>query len=432
MGDPDVLRDGETILRADDAERAVIGGLLLDPSLLPSLGDLTAGDFYLPAHAVIFATIREVVDEHGKADQLVVMEALRARGDLGRVGGAPYLHTCTSAIPTVANTGYYARFVKQAAMRRQINDLALRLRQVSYANDFDDALDMAIQLSFTLTTLADQTVSRDEDFLHDLHELGEFADAARDIPRRWVIPGLLAPMERVIVVASEGAGKSTWARSVAAMLGQGIHPLNPLVRIPPKRTLIVDLENPRDLLQMESRSLVDAARASGGWTSEQVYLWSRPGGVNLRKPADQALLDRLVSHVRPALICLGPLYKAALGGSDRGEQVAAETAAALDKIRAKHGCALWLEAHAPMEQQGERKLRPIDSGLWSRWPEFGIALRRDGGKTSRTFRLERFRGDRVRGRCWPDELSWGSRWPFEAKWDDGMPGALFDGNWEAA
>jgi replicative DNA helicase len=429
MADDDLRTDDA--LRADDAERAVLGGLLLDPSLLPSIGDLTANDFHLPAHASIFAAIREALDEHGKADQLVVMETLRARGDLSRVGGAPYLHTCTTAIPTVANTGYYARFVKQAATRRQISDLALRLRQASLAADFDDALDHAIQLSFTLSAIAD-TTGEAEDFLHDLHELGEFADAARDLPRRWVIPGLLAPMERVIVVASEGAGKSTWARSVAVMLGQGIHPLNPLIRIPPKRTLIVDLENPTDLLRMESRPLVDAARASGGWTSEQVYLWSRPGGVNLRKPADQALLDRLVAHVRPALICLGPLYKATMGGSDRGEQVAAETAAALDKIRAKHGCALWLEAHAPMEQQGDRKLRPIDSGLWSRWPEFGIALRRDGNKGSRTFRLERFRGDRARNRCWPDELSWGTKWPFEAKWDDGMPGAVHDGQWEVA
>ena len=94
------------------------------------------------------------------------------------------------------------------------------------------------------------------------------------------------------------------------------------------------------------------------------------------------------------------------------------------------GCALWLEHHAPMAQNGSRELRPVESGVWSRWPEFGIALRRDGD-TRKRFRVERFRGDRDE-RCWPDYLEWGSRWPFEAVWTDGMPGGLFDGNWDAA
>jgi replicative DNA helicase len=143
------------------------------------------------------------------------------------------------------------------------------------------------------------------------------------------------------------------------------------------------------------------------------------------------LLDRLIGHVRPALLCLGPLYKASLSGSDRGEQVAAETTAALDRIRERHGCAMWLEHHAPMAQNGSRTLRPIDSGLWSRWPEFGITLERDGENHPNQFRLGRFRRDRE-PRCWPDTLAWGPEWPFEFGWDQGMPGGLHDGVWAVA
>ena len=245
----------------------------------------------------------------------------------------------------------------------------------------------------------------------------------------WVIPGLLERMDRVVVVASEGAGKSTWARMVAVMLGQGIHPLNPALRIPPKRTLIVDLENPPALVRRKARGLVNTTENyGGGWNADNVWLWSRPGGVNLRKPADCALLDRVVAHVRPALISLGPLYKAAIEGGDRGEQVASETAAALDRIRERHRCALWLEHHAPMEQNGSRNLRPVGSGVWSRWPEFGISLARDRDYGPHSYRLDRFRGDRDE-RCWPDHLSWGQQWPFEASWQQGMPRELFDGLW---
>lgn len=413
----------EDVLQADEAERAVIGGLLIDPTVLSEIGTLTASDFYRPAHASIFAAVRAAVDSGERVDQLVVLNTLRVRGDLERVGGASYLHDCQASIPSVANTSHYARFVQEAAKRRKLLEYATRLRQACLSPDLDSALDVAAELSVAIGQEVEHT-SNGPDPLADLHELGAFA--AESITRRdWVIPGLLERMDRVIVVAGEGAGKSMWMRSVAAMVGQGIHPLNPTVKIPPQRALIVDLENPPNLIRRKARHLVDAA---GGWESDRVWVWSRPGGINLRKAADQALLDHIVAHVRPALVCLGPLYKASLGGGDRGEQIAAETASALDRIRERHGCALWLEHHAPMAQQGERNLRPVESGLWSRWPEFGIAMRRDGGPGSKVFRLERFRGDRDE-RCWPDELSWGSRWPFDCKWDNGMPGELYEGNW---
>jgi len=418
------------VLLADEAESAVLGSLLIDPTLIASLGSLTASDFYRPANATIFKAVRKAVETGGRVDALVILEVLRADGDLQRVGGAPYLHTLQASVPTVANASFYARVVSRAATRRTLLEQATKLRQVCLSPDLDDALEMAAQISVSVGAIADETPGQSGDFLHDLYELGAFASS--DVaPHNWVIPGLLEHMDRVIVVASEGAGKSTWMRSVATMLGQGIHPLNPMLRIPPKRTLIVDLENPTSLIRRASRRLVSVAEASGGWTSDQVWLWSRPGGVNIRKAADAALLDRLIGHVRPALLCLGPLYKASLGGSDRGEQVAAETTAALDRIRERHGCAMWLEHHAPMAQNGTRTLRPIDSGLWSRWPEFGITLERDGENHPNQFRLGRFRRDREQ-RCWPDTLAWGPEWPFEFGWDQGMPGALHDGRWSAA
>ena len=129
-----------------------------------------------------------------------------------------------------------------------------------------------------------------------------------------------------------------------------------------------------------------------------------------------------MAHVRPDLMCLGPLYKASLDGSDRGEQVAQEVTAALDMLRTRHRCALWLEHHAPMEQNGHRPMRPVSSGVWTRWAEFGIALQRDTeDPTGRTFSVGRFRADRAQGRIWPDALTWGNGWPWEPIYHDGLP-----------
>jgi replicative DNA helicase len=269
------------VLQADEAESAVLGSLLIDPTLLPSLGSLSATDFYRPANATIFKAIREAVEAGGRVDQLVILDRLRTSGDLTRVGGAPYLHELQASVPTVGNVGFYARLVTQAATRRTLLEQATRLRQACLSPDLDDALAMAAQISVSVGALADESPAHSTDFMHDLYELGAFSDSVVE-PHNWVIPGLLEYMDRVIVVASEGAGKSTWMRSAAVMLGQGIHPLNPRLRIPPKRTLIVDLENPTSLIRRASRRLVSVAEASGGWTSDQVWLWSRPGGVNIR------------------------------------------------------------------------------------------------------------------------------------------------------
>lgn len=416
----------DAVFEAREAEQAVLGGLLLDPSLIRSLTTLTATEFYRPAHATIFAAIRDAVNDHDRVDELVILETLRHRGELVKVGGAPYLHTLIQACPSTGNVGYYAAKVVEVSRRRRLHEIATTLAQASSSPDLDDALDKAAEVAVTLLSTVDEPST--DAVLSEVRELSEFVKSHRDAPRSWIVPGLLRPMERVLVVASEGAGKTTWARMVAACLGQGVHPLNPTLQITPRKVLIVDLENPPDLIAEESQRLL---RATGSWQTDRVFIWSRPGGVNLRKSADAALLDRVVAHVQPALVCLGPLYKAAIGGGgERDEQIALETATALDRIRARHGVALWLEHHAPLAQGGHRELRPIGSSVWSRWPEFGISLTRDGDR-GRSFRLGRFRGDRS-PRCWPDTLTWGRSWPFEAGWDEGMPGDLHDGHEGAA
>src|SRR5207342_857959 len=130
------------------------------------------------------------------------------------------------------NAGYYARQVQQAAKRRRLIEHSTRVIQACYApSDSDDMLEVVAGQAVAIGLEIDEMPGA-EAVLSEIRELGEFAAAHRDGPRPWTIPHMLRPMERVLVVASEGAGKTTWAPQVAACLGHGVHPLNPQVLIP--------------------------------------------------------------------------------------------------------------------------------------------------------------------------------------------------------
>jgi replicative DNA helicase len=52
--------------------------------------------------------------------------------DLTKAGGAPYLHTLVSVVPTVANAGYYAQLVRDHAYARRVIETGSRLTHLEY------------------------------------------------------------------------------------------------------------------------------------------------------------------------------------------------------------------------------------------------------------------------------------------------------------
>ena len=66
-------------------------------------------DFYRPAHELVYDAILDLYGRGEPADAVTVAAELTKRGELGRVGGAAYLHTLVQSVPTAANAGYYAR-----------------------------------------------------------------------------------------------------------------------------------------------------------------------------------------------------------------------------------------------------------------------------------------------------------------------------------
>jgi replicative DNA helicase len=116
-----------------DAERAVLGGLLLDPDALPVARDIvTAEDFYRQAHGDVFAAMVTLFEANRPVDLNTLRETLERDGRLEALGGLAYLVSLAQGVPTAANVAYYARIVKDKAIVRRLIETATHVAERAY------------------------------------------------------------------------------------------------------------------------------------------------------------------------------------------------------------------------------------------------------------------------------------------------------------
>ena len=128
------------------AEQSVLGGMLLSKDAISDVVEiLRERDFYRPAHELIYDAIVDLYGRGEPADPVTVSAELTKRGDLVRAGGAPYLHTLISSVPTAANAGYYAKIIRERAIMRRLVEAGTKIVQLGYTDEgeVDDAVDQA-------------------------------------------------------------------------------------------------------------------------------------------------------------------------------------------------------------------------------------------------------------------------------------------------
>jgi len=116
------------------AEQSVLGAMLMNKQAIDPASDLLQGrDFYRPAHELIFDTIVDLAGRGEPADAITVAAELHRRGDVSRIGGAPYLHTLVAGVPIAANVDFYADIVREKAVLRRLVEVGQRIAQLGQA-----------------------------------------------------------------------------------------------------------------------------------------------------------------------------------------------------------------------------------------------------------------------------------------------------------
>jgi hypothetical protein len=191
-------------------------------------------------------------------------------------------------------------------------------------------------------------------------------------PIEWVIPGLLAPGDRMMLTAKVSSGKSLFCQQLAIQTASGIHPFTG-DETDPLGVLLVDFENPRD--ELGSRLSAMTRLAGDRWISGNFRMLSFVGAFI----TDEGVRDEIVEMARESdLLVIGPLYKMS-SGNQNDDIIAREITDFLDWIRSSsewsdQGPAVIVEGH-PVKEGNARGV--AGSRVFQQWPEIGIQLEPD-------------------------------------------------------
>ena len=107
-----------------DAERAVLGAMLLNPDMVGTAIEILQGEpsdiFYFPAHQYIYEAALSLYRKAKPIDAMLLKEQLLADGHLDDVGGIAYISDLCSVVPTSANMEHYARIVSEKSILRRL------------------------------------------------------------------------------------------------------------------------------------------------------------------------------------------------------------------------------------------------------------------------------------------------------------------------
>jgi len=210
-----------------DAEKALLGSLMLKPDGIHEVTDIVSGDsFYIEKHRVIFRAMIDLTNGGNPIDLLSTANRMKELGALEKAGGNSYLADLVSAVPTSANLKYYAEIVQKKAMMRALIEASSDIGELGYdeSREIDDLLDTAEKRIYEVTSsptlrkfiAIGDTLGEAWERFDNLHK-GEHE--LRGIPTGFVsLDNILAGFQRsdlVILAARPSMGKTALALDIA-------------------------------------------------------------------------------------------------------------------------------------------------------------------------------------------------------------------------
>lgn len=123
-----------------EIEEELLGGIFLDPDILPEIGDLPVAAFSISSHRLIYKAIREIESAGRKPDGNTVALHMQLKGNLKEAGGKSKLADLHLRAVHSGNVKQYADMLRENFQRRCIKNKLARLAEFSTDADLNSAL----------------------------------------------------------------------------------------------------------------------------------------------------------------------------------------------------------------------------------------------------------------------------------------------------
>lgn len=222
---------------AVDAERSILGAILLDNELMSEAArSLEPDHFSLDAHRRLYGRMRKLDMGGNPIDQITLLDELNRSKELDHVGGIPYIAGLTDRVPRRTSIEHYVRIVREKATRRALIHISngVMKQAMDGPENAGEILDSAEQS--LLAIRAEQTGEQEPKLSEQLMKVLNRLEIERRSEREllgltlavpdldYVTQGLRAG-ELMVVGALPERGKTAYAMQVArenAKRGDGV------------------------------------------------------------------------------------------------------------------------------------------------------------------------------------------------------------------
>src|SRR5436305_7984926 len=117
----ETLPQQKTLPHSEESERAVLGGILLDPRVLPTIsGRLRPEDFYLERHQTLYDAMLALQEQQVEIDLRTLQAKLEQQGHFEGIGGIAYLSQLDLDLPDLGRIDAYVEIIKERSVRRRL------------------------------------------------------------------------------------------------------------------------------------------------------------------------------------------------------------------------------------------------------------------------------------------------------------------------
>ncbi|MDQ6626436.1 MAG: replicative DNA helicase, partial [Verrucomicrobiota bacterium] len=219
---------GRTLPHSVEAEQGVLGSMLISPReiIAECVEKISEEYFYVPAHQTVYTVLVELWNAGQGIDLITFTQTLRDRNVLDAVGGAAFVTSLYTFVPTAANVGYYLEIVREKFILRQIIAACTEGVRRSYeeqdeVNNLLDEVEKKIfavgedRFKAQMPTMREQVMEAIESIEKLYANRGSITGISTGFTMLDEMTSGLHPAEMIVIAARPSMGKTAFAMNIA-------------------------------------------------------------------------------------------------------------------------------------------------------------------------------------------------------------------------